>query len=155
MRTMELRRAGATIAAALAATVLAGCTVPAPEGQAPLRYRDQVFSAVSRTNDLTYGQAPDLQGNPVDLKLDLFQPAGDTVTKRPAYVWVHGGGFSHGDKARARGWRASSRSWGTSRSRSTTGSWRRPAAAGSRIRALSAERPRPRRSTTRRRRCGG
>ena len=99
MRTLELRRAGAAIAAALAATVLAGCTLPAPEGQAPLRYRDQVFSAVSRTNDLTYGQAPDLQGNPVDLKLDLFQPAGDTVTKRPAYVWVHGGGFSHGDKS--------------------------------------------------------
>jgi acetyl esterase/lipase len=87
----------------LAATVLAGCTLPAPEGQAPLRYRDEVFSAVNATTDLTYGRAPDLQGNPVDLKLDLYQPAGDTVAKRPAYVWVHGGGFSMGDKSSGAG----------------------------------------------------
>ena len=103
MRTLKPTRAGGAIAAALAATVLAGCTIPAPEGQAPLRYRDEVFSAVNATTDLTYGRAPDLQGNPVDLKLDLYQPTGDTVTKRPAYVWVHGGGFSMGDKSSGAG----------------------------------------------------
>jgi len=103
VRTLRPTRAGAAIAAVLGATVLAGCTLPAPEGQAPLRYRDEVFSAVNATTDLTYGRAPDLQGNPVDLKLDLYQPAGDTVAKRPAYVWVHGGGFSHGDKSSGAG----------------------------------------------------
>lgn len=34
---------------------LAGCTIPPPPGDAPLRYRDAVFSSVSVTRDLTYG----------------------------------------------------------------------------------------------------
>jgi para-nitrobenzyl esterase len=87
------------VALALGATLLAGCTVPRPPGDGSLRYRDQVFPNVSVVKDLTYGNAPDLDGNPVTLKLDLYQPAGDTVTKRPALVWVHGGGFTMGDKA--------------------------------------------------------
>jgi acetyl esterase/lipase len=83
----------------LAVVAVSGCTLPAPDGPSPLRYRDQVFPNVQTTKDLTYGRAPDAQGNPVDLKLDLYQPAGDTVAKRPAYVWVHGGGFTTGDKS--------------------------------------------------------
>ena len=100
MRTS--RRTG-LLGTLIAVATLAGCTLPPPEGQAPLRYRDEVFRSVQATTDLTYGNAPDLQGNPVDLKLDLYQPAGDTVAKRPAYVWVHGGGFSHGDKSSGAG----------------------------------------------------
>ena len=90
------------IALALGATLLAGCTVPRPPGDGSLRYRDQVFSTVDVTSDLTYGRAPDANGNPVDLKLDLYQPAGDTIAKRPALVWVHGGGFTMGDKSSGR-----------------------------------------------------
>ncbi len=85
--------------AGLVCLVLAGCTLPPPAGDAPLRYRDQVFPNVSATNDLTYGRAPLLDGTPVDLKLDLYQPRGDTVARRPAYVWIHGGGFTAGDKS--------------------------------------------------------
>jgi acetyl esterase/lipase len=83
----------------LAAVLLVGCTVPAPPGEAPLRYRDAVFSSVDVSQDLTYGSAPDNDGNPVTLRLDLYQPSGDTVSRRPAVVYVHGGGFSHGDKS--------------------------------------------------------
>jgi acetyl esterase/lipase len=32
------------------------------------------------------------------LKLDVYRPTGDTVTRRPAIVWVHGGAFFQGDK---------------------------------------------------------
>src|SRR5215217_5162812 len=90
------------VALALGATLLAGCTVPRPAGDGPLRYRDQVFSSVATTNDVTYGTAPGADGSPVALKLDLYRPAGDTITKRPALVWVHGGGFTTGDKSSGR-----------------------------------------------------
>jgi acetyl esterase/lipase len=68
---------------------------------APLRYRDTVFSSYTLTSDLVYGSAPDLTGTTVPLKLDLYRRAGDTVTRGPAIVWVHGGGFSGGDKTRS------------------------------------------------------
>jgi dienelactone hydrolase len=92
------RRFAAGVAAILVLAVLAGCAVPRPPGDSPLRYRDQVFNSVSVTRDLQYGSAPDGNGNPVVLKLDLYQPSGDTLTKRPAVVWVHGGSFCCGDK---------------------------------------------------------
>lgn len=91
----------------LGAAVLAGCTIPRPPGDGQLRYRDLVFGSVGKSADIQYGTAPDLQGNPVALKLDLYQPVGDTVTRRPAIVWVHGGGFSGGDKSGGADWAGS------------------------------------------------
>jgi dienelactone hydrolase len=90
--------------AALALLLLcgfAGCTLPAPAGTAPLRYRDAVFSNVTTTSGLTYGSAPDASGNPVTLTLDLYQPTGDTQTSRPAIVLVHGGSFVGGTSQNA------------------------------------------------------
>ena len=85
------------------AALLAGCifsSVAAPQGTAPLRYRDPVFQSVDVAKDLQYGSGPALDGGgTVALKLDLYTPAGDTVAKRPAIVWVHGGGYVGGDKA--------------------------------------------------------
>jgi acetyl esterase/lipase len=81
----------------LALSALAGCTVPAPPGAGPLRYRDPVFANITATQNLQYGAAPDLSGNTVPLMLDLYQPTGDTVAQRPAIVWVHGGGYCCGD----------------------------------------------------------
>jgi acetyl esterase/lipase len=88
----------------VAAALLAGCTIPKPPGDAPLRYRDVVFGGVTKTADVHYGTAPDLQGNPVDLKFDFYQPTGDTVKRRPVVIWVHGGGFSAGDKSDGTDW---------------------------------------------------
>lgn len=82
--------------ALLALCTLAGCTVPAPAGTAPLRYRDAIFPNVTVTSGLTYGSGPDLSGNPVTLTLDMYQPTGDTQTSRPAIVLVHGGSFVGG-----------------------------------------------------------
>jgi acetyl esterase/lipase len=63
-----------------------------------LRYRDPIFDAVTVTNDITYGSAVNLSNQTLDLKLDMYQPTGDTVTSRPAIVWVHGGSFCCGNK---------------------------------------------------------
>jgi acetyl esterase/lipase len=98
MRT-KARALVTTAAAALAGLTAVGCTLPPPAGDAPLRYRDAIFPTASVAADLTYGSAPDLAGDPVTLRLDLYQPAGDTVARRPAVVYVHGGGFTAGSKA--------------------------------------------------------
>ena len=95
------RASAATFGAAAMVALLAGCFatgVGAPPGTAPLRYRDVVFSSSTVTKDLVYGSAADLADQPVSLKLDLYEPTGDSVARRPAIVWVHGGGFVGGDK---------------------------------------------------------
>ena len=78
----------------------AGCDWPnmTPSGTAPVRYRDPIFNAVMLTNNVTYGSAVNLENQTVTLQLDMYQPTGDTVTRRPAIVWVHGGSFTNGDK---------------------------------------------------------
>lgn len=69
----------------------------AAQASAEKRYRDDVFNKVKITRDLVYGSAP-VNGTPQDLKLDLYQPKGDEVNKRPVVIWVHGGGFATGNK---------------------------------------------------------
>ena len=69
-----------------------------PPGAAPLRYRDDVFTGVTETADITYGSAVNQAGQTVTLRMDMYQPTGDTVTARPAIVWVHGGSFCCGNE---------------------------------------------------------
>lgn len=80
--------------------VAAGCdfNLMAPSGPAPLRYRDEVFANVTRTNSIVFGSAVDQTGATVTLRLDKYEPTGDTATARPAIVWVHGGAFSTGSR---------------------------------------------------------
>jgi predicted esterase len=100
-RSRPAARPLALLALLVAAAVLAGCSLPRPPGAGTIRYRDQVFGNVNVTRDIQYGSAPDLAGNPVALKMDLFRPVGDTATKRPVVIWVHGGSFCCGDKIAA------------------------------------------------------
>jgi acetyl esterase/lipase len=67
-----------------------------PEGT---RYVDKVFDTYTTTADVTYRTTTDFQGNTVDLKLDIYQPAGDTASQRPAIMWMFGGGWVAGDKS--------------------------------------------------------
>jgi acetyl esterase/lipase len=88
---------------AVAALVVVGaaCDIPnlSPPGAAPLRYRDAIFSTDVKTSDITYGSAVNASNQTVTLTMDMYSPpATDTVTSRPAIVWVHGGSFSSGDK---------------------------------------------------------
>lgn len=63
------------------------------------RYLDPVFDDVDADYDVVYREAVDNQGRRVQLEMDIFRPAGDTVTNRPAIVWMHGGFFTGGDKS--------------------------------------------------------
>jgi len=69
----------------------------APPGAAPLRYRDAIFTNVTKSSGITYGTAVNQQGQNVTLTFDLYTPTGATNTRRPAVVWVHGGSFCCGD----------------------------------------------------------
>jgi poly(3-hydroxybutyrate) depolymerase len=83
------------------ATPTLGLPFIPPTGPAPLRYRDLVFSTASTTSNVIYGSATNNSGQTVTLRLDTYEPTGDTVTERPAIVWVHGGSFCCGDKTSA------------------------------------------------------
>ena len=107
--TSRTKRLAAVCAALAIAFTASACqetpwtyftSVPASDKPAPLRYRDAVFS-VTKTSNITWSTAPDLAGNPVALTLDLYQPTGDTVAKRPAIVVAHSGGFYVGSKTNA------------------------------------------------------
>ena len=98
-----MRRRLLVVLFALVALLATGCDFRfiTPEGPAPLRYRDAVFTAVTKTADIAYGSATDQQGQVVELKMDLYEPTGDTVAARPAIVLVHGGSFRSGTKTSA------------------------------------------------------
>jgi acetyl esterase/lipase len=70
-----------------------------PPGSSAKRYIDPVFDEVEVTHDVVYRDTVDAHGTPVRLTLDVYEPAGDTASRRPAVAWMHGGWFSDGDKA--------------------------------------------------------
>ncbi|MBL0104096.1 MAG: T9SS type A sorting domain-containing protein [Bacteroidetes bacterium] len=63
------------------------------------RYLTEVFSSVSVTHDVTYGQnisvllAPQGIIDTIDLKADVYEPVGDTMTHRPCVIMLHTGSF--------------------------------------------------------------
>lgn len=57
------------------------------------RYHDLIFSNVTITSNLTYSTS-----NGTTLKLDVYQPTGDTASMRPLIIMAHGGSFVSGNK---------------------------------------------------------
>lgn len=80
------------------AVVAGGCDLVAPEGDAPLRFRDEVFTNVTVTNNVTYGSAISQTGTPTNLRFDFYEPTGDTLEARPLIIWIHGGSFAFGNE---------------------------------------------------------
>ncbi|QJX46262.1 alpha/beta hydrolase fold domain-containing protein [Hymenobacter taeanensis] len=62
------------------------------------RYYKPLFSNVTRST-LAYGAAVNYLGNTESLSLDLYQPDGDTVRRRPLLIFAHGGGFVSGNRS--------------------------------------------------------
>jgi len=90
----------AAVCAIAATVVLAGLPTRAQDDP-PGRYVDLVFARVERTNGVKYGSAVDKPtGRPVDLLLDIYEPAGDTAARRGVFVFLFGGGFVAGDRER-------------------------------------------------------
>ena len=64
-----------------------------------MRYDKEVFSGVQVTSNIVYGWNTNFSGGLDSLRMDIYQPAGDTLAQRPLIVWVHGGSFVGGTKA--------------------------------------------------------
>ncbi len=64
------------------------------------RYKEQVFNNIRRTNDITYGSAPNVLGFNQSLELDFYEPAlaEEYLTKRPLVVMFFGGAYTLGSK---------------------------------------------------------
>jgi poly(3-hydroxybutyrate) depolymerase len=62
------------------------------------RYATDVFANYTTTSDIVYGQNTSWNGASTTLKLDVYQPTGDTETNRPLVILVHGGSFIGGTK---------------------------------------------------------
>ena len=70
------------------------------------RFIDEVFSQVSVTENIVYGNAPDLpfiflfewNTNDIDLHIDVYQPVDDTMENRPVIIFAHSGSFFTGSK---------------------------------------------------------
>ena len=72
---------------------------PGCDGQ---RFREHVFSDVDSTIDVLYGSNFSHSGFPIDLRMDIYEPAGDTLAQRPLIVVVHGGSYISGDRKQVR-----------------------------------------------------
>lgn len=64
------------------------------------RYHKAIFSDVQVHKDVKYGEAQvwNFPFNNTDLFMDIYEPIGDTIGKRPLMIWVHPGGFLLGNK---------------------------------------------------------
>lgn len=91
------------LTATIAALCAAGCSdssrMPAESSGPAVRFRDSVFTATTTLTGIEYGASVPVGGSaPAPLLLDLYEPAGDTASRRPVLVWIHGGGFVSGTR---------------------------------------------------------
>ncbi len=61
------------------------------------RFVTQQFTLNGSTT-VTYTQATDYQNKIQNLQLDIYQPAIDTLSRRPLIIYCHGGGFTSGSR---------------------------------------------------------
>jgi acetyl esterase/lipase len=63
------------------------------------RFIRPVFDSAFVIQDVVYAQGLNFQNQIQDLKMDVYQPFGDTMTQKPVIILAHGGGFIQGNKA--------------------------------------------------------
>ncbi|HKR06234.1 MAG TPA: T9SS type A sorting domain-containing protein [Bacteroidia bacterium] len=84
-------------------TLIISCVSVSALAQNPIdtsggRYWAEIFPSVTIDNAVNYGSNVDVSGNTQTLRLDVYEPAGDTVQYRPLLVLAHGGSFIGGTK---------------------------------------------------------
>jgi acetyl esterase/lipase len=98
MKTVR-RLLPAMLGLTLLASTLTSCDWPAGT-----RYVDEVFTNYDQTLDVTYRTTTNNDGSRVDLKLNIYEPRGDTVAERPVVMWMFGGAWQFGDRTQLAGY---------------------------------------------------
>lgn len=62
------------------------------------RYIDDIFTETQLTEGVVFGEAVNSAGMTQTLKMDIFEPVGDTETERPMIIMAFGGSFIFGDR---------------------------------------------------------
>jgi poly(3-hydroxybutyrate) depolymerase len=62
------------------------------------RFHNFVFSGSTITSNITYGSNVKYDGKSQVLLMDIYEPIGDTASKRPLIIMAHGGSFLGGTK---------------------------------------------------------
>ncbi len=76
--------------------ILIICLLTSYQAGAQVRYLEEVFSSVNITSDIVYGlNVTVITGAPAldTLKMDIYEPDGDTAAIRPLILYLHTGSF--------------------------------------------------------------
>ena len=65
------------------------------------RYDTEVYTTVTTTSNVVYGQNLNVNNSMQTLTMDIYEPTGDTALRRPVIVFAHGGSFIGGSKTDA------------------------------------------------------
>ncbi|MET4076596.1 alpha/beta hydrolase fold domain-containing protein [Hymenobacter sp. UYCo722] len=65
------------------------------------RYYRPIFANVTVTPDVVYGSAVTYTGTTQTLLMDIYQPTGDVLARRPVIIFAHQGGFLAGSRTDA------------------------------------------------------
>jgi len=57
------------------------------------RYIEPVFDRIKVTQNIVYARKPQSNGQMIDLKYDVYEPYGDTLSARPVMLLMHGGAY--------------------------------------------------------------
>lgn len=62
------------------------------------RYKERIFTSTNQYQNVKYGSAKNYLDVEEDLTMNVFEPAGDSLAKRPLIIFAHPGGFQVGSK---------------------------------------------------------
>lgn len=99
MSRLSVRRAAVLAFTVLVAITASGCVVRPQAAVPDLRYRDEIFTQTWTTSNVAYASPVSRHtGEAETLYADVYRPTGDSITNRPAVIWIHGGSFAGGNK---------------------------------------------------------